>query len=234
MTAKIDLLDWEELFILCHILPSQQSGRITVCAAQENISNNTQDEKKGRRLSRACGKRQKRQDGEMVRKIRSKRKIFFLRKMKRVVERIRGGGREDETVQSLCWCDGGLVLSWSSDGEQSMRCGHGWTTGALHECLLFLQQGKEMLMFTLTTSRLYNVNVKLHRRVQSHPPCLYTSFIYILKNTVLTGQHWHFCLFILCKKDIQGAPHRWTFKSSSGHTNSYTSCWYLKKKKKKD
>lgn len=88
----------------------------------------------------------------------------------------------------------------------------------------FLQWGKEMLMFTLTTSRLYNVNVKLHRRVQSHPPCLYTSFIYILKNTVLTCQHWHFCLFILCKKDIQGAPHTWTFKSSSDHTNSYNSC----------
>lgn len=45
----------------------------------------------------------------------------------------------------------------------------------------FLTWGKEMLMFTLTTSRLYNVNVKLHRRVQSHPPGLYTSFIYILK-----------------------------------------------------
>lgn len=72
------------------------------------MGNNIQDEKKGRRLSRACGKRQKRQDGEMVCKIRSKRKIFFLRKMKRVVERIRGGGREDETVQSLCWCVGAL------------------------------------------------------------------------------------------------------------------------------
>lgn len=57
----------------------------------------------------------------------------------REVERIRGGGREDETVRSLCWCDGGLVLSWSSDGEQgqSVRCGHDWTTGALHECSFF-------------------------------------------------------------------------------------------------
>lgn len=147
------------------------------------------------------------------------KKTFYLGKMKREVERIRGGGREDETARSLCWCDGGLVLSWSSDGEQSARCGHGWTTGALHECSLFLTWGKEMLMFTLTTSRLYNVNVKLHRRVQSHPPGLYTSFIYILKNTVLTCQHWYFCLFILCKKDIQRAPHRWTFKSSRDHTN---------------
>lgn len=91
-------------------------------------------------MSRACGKRQKRRDGEMVRKIGSKRKI--LRKMKRVVERIREGGREDETVRSLCWCDGGLVLSWSSDGEQSVHCGHGWTTGALHECSLFFIVGK--------------------------------------------------------------------------------------------
>lgn len=136
------------------------------------------------------------------------KKIFCLGKMKREVERIRGGGREDETARSLWWCDGGLVPSWSSDGEQSARCGHGWTTGALHECSLFLTWGKEMLMFTLTTSRLYNVNVKLHRRVQSHPPGLYTSFIYILRNTVLysTCQHWYLCLFILCKKDIQGAP----------------------------
>lgn len=96
------------------------------------------------------------------------------------------GGRR--RLRSLCWCDGGLALGWSSDGEQSIPCGHGWTTGALHEfsiSFFFLQRGKEMLMFTLTTSRLYNVNVKLHRSVQSHPPCMYTGFIYIFINAVL-------------------------------------------------
>lgn len=41
--------------------------------------------------------------------------------------------REDQTVRSLCWCDEG----WSGDGEQSVRCGHGWTTQALHKSPFF-------------------------------------------------------------------------------------------------
>lgn len=163
-------------------------------------------------MSRACSETEEaRRDGTHKKKNQVWKERFLpleneksgWKKKRRRREGGTEGRREDETVRSLCRCDGGLALGWSSDGEQSVPCGHGWTTGALHESspffFFFLQRGKEMLMFTLTTSRLYNVNVKLHRRVQSHPPCLYTSFIYIFKNTALTREHWHFCLFTLCK-----------------------------------
>lgn len=61
--------------------------------------------------------------------------IFFLWKMKGVVEKkkSRKRRREDQTARSLCWCDEGPALGWSGDGEQSVHCGHGWTTQPLHE-----------------------------------------------------------------------------------------------------
>lgn len=67
--------------------------------------------------------------------------IFFLWKMKGVVEkkkrkkkkRLKTRRREDQTARSLCWCDEGPALGWSGDGEQSVHCGHGWTTQPLHE-----------------------------------------------------------------------------------------------------
>lgn len=100
-------------------------------------------------------------------------KIFFLWKMKGVAEK---KAREDQTVRSLCWCDEGPALGRSGDGEQSVHCGHGWTTQPLHKCP-FLKRGKEMLRFTVTTSRLYNVNVKLHWGVpwkEPSPPIRHT------------------------------------------------------------
>lgn len=65
--------------------------------------------------------------------------IFFLWKMKGVVEKKKKKKsqkkwrREDETARSLCWCDEGPALGWSGDGEQSVHCGHGWTTQPLHK-----------------------------------------------------------------------------------------------------
>lgn len=105
----------------------------TFCAAQENTSDKTQDMKKGRCLSRVCVERDRR--GEMERRRTTsgpKEKDSHLRKTKRAVHGIRR--RRDETARSLRRCDGALVLSWSS---RHVRCGHGWTTGALHERSLF-------------------------------------------------------------------------------------------------
>lgn len=53
-----------------------------------------------------------------------------------------------------CWVQRG-------DGVQSVHCGHGWTTQPLHKSL-FLKHRKETVRFTVTRSRLYSVNVKLH------------------------------------------------------------------------
>lgn len=103
--------------------------------------------------------------------------------------------REDQTVRSLCWCDEGPALGWSGDGEQSVHCGHGWTTQPLHKCP-FLRRGKEMLRFTVTTSRLYNVNVKLHWGVpwkEPSPPICHTRTLalFMFQGIPLTQQSRH-------------------------------------------
>lgn len=135
----------------------------------------------------------------------------------RVVERRRGGGRvgrreggRDSEEFMLVWWGPGLEQRRGAERTLRTRLDD-WSPSWV---LAFLQRGKEMLMFTLTTSRLYNVNVKLHRRAQSHPPCLYTSFIYIFKNTALTRQTLPFLSVYtlqIVKKD------RSAFKTSSDH-----------------
>lgn len=100
--------------------------------------------------------REKRErDGHIKRQ--NQRNIFLLWKMKGVVEK----ARRSETVSILCWCDEGLCTG----PEQSVNCGDTWTTQTLlHK--FFLKPGEETLRFTVATSRLYNVDVKVHARAQ--------------------------------------------------------------------
>lgn len=160
-------------------------------------------------------------------------------KKKRRREGGKEGGRDSGEFMLVWWGPG---LEQRRGAERTLRTRlDDWSPSWV---LAFLQRGKEMLMFTLTTSRLYNVNVKLHRRVPSHPPCLYTSFIYIFKNTALTRQ----TLTFLSAYTLQTVKKdRGAFKTSSDHglkskvitffkiqisiytavySNADISCWY--------
>lgn len=120
------------------------------------------------------------------------------------------GGRDSEEFM-LVWWGPGLEQRWGAERTLRTRLDD-WSPSWV---LALLQRGKEMLMFTLTTSRLYNVNVKLHRRVQSHPPCLYTSFIYIFKNTALTRQTLTFLSVYTLQTVKTSSDHRLKSKSNN-------------------
>lgn len=132
--------------------------------------------------------------------------------------RKKGGGR---TRQWGFYVGVMRALRWAgaATGERSERCGHAQTTQALLYKLPFLKPGKEMLRFTVTTSRLYNVDVKLRARsrwitvpwvffflvffwraIPAQPPCLDTCFIYVLRNRADSAALTFFFLFILSKK----------------------------------
>lgn len=65
----------------------------------------------------------------------------------------------------------------------------------------FLKRGKETLRFTVTTSRLYSVNVKLRWGVQwitvrePSPPILRHWALFMFERFTLTQQYWHFSAY---------------------------------------
>lgn len=93
-----------------------------------------------------------------------------------------------------------------------------------------------MLKFTVTTSRLYNVNVKLHWGVQwitvpwcykePSPPIhhAWTLALFMFQRITLTQQHWHFfCLYFARSRNWDCETHRRTLKliirSENRHSN---------------
>lgn len=194
LTAKIDLLYEEELFVLCHILPCWQNEE--TYGLLKKISVITHQMK---RKEDACPVLWKdtegaRWRGGMKNRVWKKKNSSSSGKWKEWLKEEEEGGRRRQWGVYV-GVIGALHQAAATMGSRAYSAD---TAGRLEPFMtpLFVQWGKEMLMFTLTTSRLYSVNVKLHRRVHYHPPCLYTSFIYIFKNTALTQQNWHFCLFI--------------------------------------
>lgn len=126
------------------------------------------------------------------------------------LENERGGWRKSQKKEE----EGGpdseeFMLVWwrpRSNGELSIHSGHGWTRldDSNPSQVPFLRCGKETLRVTVTWSRLYSVNVKLHWEVwwimapwclkDPSPPihCAQTLALFVFQRFMLTLQGWHF------------------------------------------
>lgn len=192
------------MFALCHILPSLESGLNYVLLRKIVIIKH----KKGGKEDPcpcACGKRTGWWERERERWAHKKGRFFFfflLWKMKGVVEKARRS--EEQTVSIFCWCDEGLCTG----PERSVHCGDTQTTQTLlHK--FFLKPGEETLRFTVATSRLYNVDVKLHAEGQwktapwcfeepstpSSHPWTPTLFVFQRNHADSTAKAIFFCLY---------------------------------------
>lgn len=122
-----------------------------------------------------------------------------------------------------------MLVWWrpSSNGELSIHSGHGWTTQTLHRSP-FLRRGKETLRVTVTWSRLYSVNVKLHCGVQwiTTPRChkepstpihrAHTGFICVSEIHADSAEPTFFCLRSGRRESCNYECSRQTLKTDNG------------------
>lgn len=123
---------------------------------------------------------------------------------KKKVKKEEEGGPDSKEFMLVWWgpCSG---LERRRGAERTL-----WTRldDATLSQVLFLERGKETLRFTVTTSRLYSVNVKLHWAVQwitvpwchKEPSlpihCAQTLTLFMFQGFTLARQHRHFLLDI--------------------------------------